>query len=235
MAGAENATSGPTLVDESPARLVKVSLILTDNPDLLYAYRPSVPAVKLAVQEATRRYAGVGFKFELSERNASERCATTQAGAIAAEEFYLRGTSLFLGPGCPLALDHVARMTSYWNVPHFTTGGMDLTFANKRVYSTLSRFGYSSLDKVANFLVEILREFDWHHIALLVSANSTFHAEMGSAIEKVFRCRQLEWSADPTNETLLGHDIQVTRINVYETLFNRVPQELRFASTRARG
>lgn len=71
------------------------------------------------------------------------------------------------GPACDEALDQVARMAGYWNIPIFTAGGFDASFSDKSIYPTLTRLSFS-LDRVSHFMTQIFRENDWHHIALIV-------------------------------------------------------------------
>lgn len=94
-----------------------------------------------------------------------------RAGALAAEVYYTQGATAFVGPGCSAALDHVGRMAAFWNVAAYTAGGLDDSFTRKEIYSTLTRLSFS-LDRIGAFVVTILREFDWHHIAILVEETS---------------------------------------------------------------
>lgn len=65
------------------------------------------------------------------------------AAALAAEEYYLRKVSVFIGPACGVALDACARMASYWNVPIMTAGGVGHEFSRKNIYTTLTRLAFS--------------------------------------------------------------------------------------------
>lgn len=58
-------------------------------------------------------------------------CEENVLGALGAQEYFLSRVNLFIGPICSAALDQVARMASYWNVPVFTAGGVGIEFANK--------------------------------------------------------------------------------------------------------
>jgi atrial natriuretic peptide receptor A len=70
-------------------------------------------------------------------------CEKNYAGALAAEEFYLRKVDVLIGPACSVALDTVARMASSWNIPIFTAGGIGAEFSNKALYSSLTRLSFS--------------------------------------------------------------------------------------------
>lgn len=118
------------------------------------------PTLEMAVEVANEKYSNLNIS--LSMKSASSTCRSNRAGAIAAEKYY-RGinhsnhdwdgqtgtmaesgrVSAFIGPACSLALDSVARMASYWNVPVLTAGGIDSKFSNKHLYRTLSRLSFS--------------------------------------------------------------------------------------------
>ncbi|CAN7939316.1 unnamed protein product, partial [Ixodes hexagonus] len=98
-------------------------------------------------------------------------CLEHRAGALAAEVYYQQGATAFVGPGCSAALDHVGRMAAFWNVAAYTAGGMDDSFVRKGIYATLTRLSFS-LDRISSFLIAVLREFDWHHIAVLTDETS---------------------------------------------------------------
>lgn len=99
------------------------------------------PALELAAIEAGRRYPTINFT--LAVRQGSNDCHSNRAGAFAAEAYYKDGAKVFIGPACSLALDSVGRMASYWNVPIFTAGGIAADFANKDLYSSLTRLSFS--------------------------------------------------------------------------------------------
>ena len=97
--------------------------------------------LEMAAEEAERRYPNI--KFRVSVRRGLKSCEKNYAGALAAEEFYRRKVDVIIGPACSLALDTVARMASYWNIPVFTAGGIGAQFSNKHLYSSLTRLSFS--------------------------------------------------------------------------------------------
>ena len=136
------------------------------------------PALDLAILEVNQRYEQL--KFSIVVRNDSDTCSATLAAAIVAEAYHSKPVHAVFGPACESALDQVARMSGYWNIPVFTAGGMSIDFANKDVYPTLTRLSFS-LDRVAHFVIQILREHDWHHVAALVyEADPLMHLSLKS-------------------------------------------------------
>lgn len=65
----------------------------------------------------------------------------------------------FIGPACLYSLDIVGRLASFWNVPIFSAGGSSIEFNDKTLFTTLTRLSYS-LDRIADFMIQTLREFD---------------------------------------------------------------------------
>ena len=99
------------------------------------------PTLDMAAEEAERRFPQI--KMKVSVRLGQRTCERNLAGALAAEEFYLRKVDAVIGPVCSSALDSVARLASAWNVPVFTAGGIGSEFAAKHLYSTLTRLSFS--------------------------------------------------------------------------------------------
>ncbi|XP_077485263.1 atrial natriuretic peptide receptor 3-like [Amblyomma americanum] len=143
--------------------------IFLNSSELAFDSNIVIPAIAMAVDGVSRTYPHI--KFELVVRNSSRSCMEHRAGALAAEVYYTRGATAFVGPGCSAALDHVGRMAAFWNVAAYTAGGLDDSFTRKGIYSTLTRLSFS-LDRIGAFVITILRQFDWHRIAIFVDENS---------------------------------------------------------------
>ncbi len=118
-----------------------VVCIMTQQAELPVYFEVVKPALQLAINEAHRRFPHL--RFNLVARKDNNPCLNSFAGALAAEEFYLREVSVFIGPACSFALDPVARMASYWNVPILTGGGIGVEFSRKNYYTSLTRMAFS--------------------------------------------------------------------------------------------
>lgn len=124
----------------SPFQASLVGIFVAESELPIY-FEIIKPTLHLAAEEATRRYPNIFFNIVV--RNGSNTCYTNVAGVYAAEEYYIRKATAFIGPSCSLALDTVARMASYWNIPVFTGGGISDSFANKGIFSSLTRLSFS--------------------------------------------------------------------------------------------
>lgn len=117
---------------------VRIVGIFVAGSELPYTLELAQPSVEIAVEKARRLFPAVTWE-KPHFRNGSNICTSNYAGVFAAEEFYLRRVTAFVGPACGLALDPVARMASHWNIPVFTSGGLQAAFSNKDTFSTLTR------------------------------------------------------------------------------------------------
>ncbi|XP_064470104.1 atrial natriuretic peptide receptor 1-like [Ornithodoros turicata] len=168
--------------------------IFLNSSELTFDSNVIIPAVGLAVQSVSRLFPHINF--QLVVRNSSQTCLEHYAGALAAEIYYQQGATAFVGPGCSAALDHVGRMASFWNVPAYTAGGLDDSFIRKEIYTTLTRMSFS-LDRISAFLITVLREFDWHHIAFLVDETSLQDMLTSKSIEQsIKRVPQYEFFSE---------------------------------------
>lgn len=195
--------------------------ILYDNPELSYKARLVRTAIEVAIRHVSKKYASYSFRpvFRIGNRS----CHESLASGFAAEEFYQRRATVFIGPGCSDALDQVARLGSFWNVPVLTAGGIDEAFSNKRIFTTLTRLAFS-LDRVSDFLLSILDEFGWSHFALFVDENHEREKRMSKSVESaVFRR-----NSDSQHFNMHRFYFRPTNRTSYTTA-------LKDASTKARG
>ena len=119
-----------------------IASIFVRQSDLVVYYEIVKPAIELAVEVCNRRFAG-HLQVTALVRNDSRLCLHTVAPSLASEMYYLNQINAFVGPSCMYALDNVARLASFWNVPVFTAGGSSVEFNDKTLFTTLSRLSYS--------------------------------------------------------------------------------------------
>lgn len=206
---------------------VRVLGVLTDDLSLPYSYRVVVPALHLATEAVNKIYENI--RIQIVFRNGSTDCSQSLSGVFAAEEYYLNNITAVFGPGCTMALDQVGRMASYWNLPIFTAGGFDIRFLNKNIYTTLSRMSFS-MDRLSPLIIEIIKEFNWHHVAMIYNANSTLDLESSSSIIKAF-----QYSQQSKNNNTFVYPISFKPLHFDPIKPNDIKKKLIEASKNARG
>lgn len=183
-----------------------VASFVTERSQPVY-YEIAKPALMVAFREASRRFPAISFNLIVN--NDSDTCYYSYAGGPVSREYHSKSKILFtnqnhnvinqqvclaftdsihaiFGPVCVEALDQVARMAAYWDVPIFTAGGFDASFSDKTIYPTLTRLSFS-LDHVSHFIIQIFRENDWHHIALIVDESDPNMALIRKSLDLMFR------------------------------------------------
>lgn len=118
-----------------------ISALFVAQAELPVTFELVKPAMDLAIIDAKKRYPKL--KFKLNARKMNTSCFENRIAAFAAEDYFMKKVSVFIGPACSLALDPVARMAAHWNVPVLTAGGIGLEFAKKDLYTSLTRMAFS--------------------------------------------------------------------------------------------
>ncbi|GFV90466.1 atrial natriuretic peptide receptor 3 [Trichonephila clavipes] len=156
-------------------------------------------AILLGVDDVNKMYPHI--KFNLKLKNDSNKCFENLAGVLAAEEYYRSRVTAFVGPACSRALDPVSRMASYWDIPIYTAGGVDNLFSLKNIFKTLTRVSFS-VDQVTKFMVHILKEFRWKHIAIFVDESEASEAILRRSLSETIR--NADYEIFPTYKEFFG-------------------------------
>lgn len=85
---------------------------------------------------------------------------TDYMGAIAAEIYYTRNVSVFIGPGCSEMLRVLCPMAARWNLPVVTGSGAGDFLGDKNEHATLTRT-CPVLNTLCDSIVAVLRQFNW--------------------------------------------------------------------------
>lgn len=121
-------------------------------------------------------------KLKLSVRSANT-CSRQYAAALAAEEFYVKRSRLFIVSGCDDAIRSVSRLASNWQVPIMTAAGFGADLNDKSVHRTLVRVAFS-LRAAVEFLFKILKSFQWRRINLIVDESDANSQALRGSIEQ---------------------------------------------------
>ena len=178
----------------------------------------------MAVEECNRKYKNF-IEVKTVIRNDSDHCSATYAPSLAGEEFYLKNAMAFVGPACLYSLDIVGRLAAYWNVPIFTAGGSSVEFSDKTLFTTLTRLSYS-LDRIADFIIQTLKEFEMKHLVFIVDDSDLTMISVDKTIKEIIKEARSQRDFDVQYATLtFSHSANLT-IN-YKKLLTEASQEAR--------
>lgn len=138
--------------------------------------------LNLALDAANKRLESKRLRLLLNIRSANT-CSRQYAGAVAAEEFHLRRTRLFVVSGCDDAIRTVSRLASNWRVPVMTAAGFGLDLDNKLVHRQLTRVAFS-LRTAVEFLMKILKSLQWRRVNVIVDEQDSNSVALKASIEK---------------------------------------------------
>lgn len=76
---------------------VRIVGIFVADSELPYTLELAKPSINIAIEKAKRLFPSIRWENAIF-RNGSNRCTSNFAGVFAAEEFYLRRVTVFIGP-----------------------------------------------------------------------------------------------------------------------------------------
>lgn len=138
--------------------------------------------LQLALESVNKQLEPSRAQLTLSVRSANT-CSRQFAGAVAAEEYYTKRARLFVVSGCDAAIRGVSRLASAWRVPVLTAAGFGLDLNDKSIHRTLVRVAFS-LQSAVEFLVKILKSFQWRRVNLIVDESDPNSSALRSSIER---------------------------------------------------
>ena len=71
------------------------------------------------------------------------------------------------GPVCPYVLSPVSRFSSIWDIPVFTTSGMNAAFRDKTSEYKLLTCLAGDYQQFGEFLVKLFDQYNWRHITFI--------------------------------------------------------------------
>ena len=116
-------------------------LLMSHQNELPIPYELVKPAIELAMDYVNKKY--TNFRIKVKSRKDANTCEENSVGAIAAGQFYTDRLDGLIEPICLKALEPVARLAAYWQIPIITAGGIGFEFSNKKVFSSLTRIAFS--------------------------------------------------------------------------------------------
>lgn len=159
--------------------------------------------LQLALDSINKNLEPSRVQLTLSVRNANT-CSRQFAGAVAAEEYYTERARLFVVSGCDAAIRSVSRLASGWRVPVLTAAGFGLDLNDKSIHRTLIRVAFS-LQSAVEFLVKILKSFQWRRVNLIVDESDPNSLALKQSIERLlieYNNKQSTGAADGSVDAL---------------------------------
>ncbi|KAK6184927.1 hypothetical protein SNE40_007276 [Patella caerulea] len=163
--------------------------IVVNNTFLPYDIRRSGPAIDMAIEHVQQLYNDT-IEFRYLYRDGGSVCGSSVSGYSAAEVYYKDNVSVFIGPGCSLAVEAVAHMAAKWNIPIITPAGSAGILADKTQFPTLTRLSFG-MQEYAAFYLDLLKLYDWNHVALFYESDDVFSGIIGNTFYEIFRSTQL--------------------------------------------
>ncbi|CAG9860421.1 unnamed protein product [Phyllotreta striolata] len=209
----EVCTLGSANPTEDGFKYYKVGVLMASQMNYPFDLERCGPAIDMALAEINRKFLSQ-HKIKLTKVQSSyPTCSGTLAPGLAADMHFLSDVIAFVGPACLFALEPVARLSAYWNIPIITgmgdqpqsEGQISVTsrmlkrynvmkaknttagiFADKSKYPTLTRMSYCQC-RLTNVFESIFKQFSWKHIALIFDRSDLFSLTVGKVLEHGLR------------------------------------------------
>lgn len=153
-----------------------------------------------------------------------ERSSPDGSGEAAQQaDTYARSKKIdaIIGPSCDTLVDIIARMAAYWRTPMYTVTSINAKFGRKDIYSTLTRLS-PSIDHLSMFLVRVMKQFNWKHLAVLVDRSRIENEILLENLEKTIDNNQHSIPIERTVFGLLQDRVNETRVNQADNSTNLV-------------
>ncbi|XP_033751983.1 atrial natriuretic peptide receptor 1-like [Pecten maximus] len=140
------------------------------------------PAIDIAIDKVNRDILNSSYRVVKIERHYGSVCSNSRASGMVADLYYRHDIVALIGPACPYALDPVARLANYWNIPVITGLGDGGIFKNKTDYPTLTRLAYCQC-RLRKVLGSVFEEFHWTDVAIVYDINDVHSDVLGSTLK----------------------------------------------------
>ncbi|XP_046567278.1 atrial natriuretic peptide receptor 1-like [Haliotis rubra] len=160
----------------------KVGVMLISGSDVPYSFERTGPAIRLAFQKVNREILNSSYQLVPVERPYDDICSARNATGVAADLFYRENIIALVGPACAYALDGVARLAGFWNIPIVTGLGDGGMFKNKTDYPTLTRFAYCQC-RLRKVFGSVFKQFSWSDIVVIYDVNDAHSDILGQTLK----------------------------------------------------
>ncbi|PBC26770.1 Atrial natriuretic peptide receptor [Apis cerana cerana] len=166
---------------EYPLKVYNVGVLMASHLNSPFDLERCGPAVDLALTEVNDFLSIHNVKLRKVQESYPS-CSGAAAPGLAADMHFRDNVIAFIGPACAFALEPVARLAAYWNIPIITGMGDQGIFKDKSKYRTLTRMSYCQC-RLRLVFSSIFKEFGWSHVALILDRSDLFSWTVGKNLE----------------------------------------------------
>ncbi|XP_071083341.1 atrial natriuretic peptide receptor 1-like isoform X2 [Haliotis cracherodii] len=154
---------------------IMIASLLPSDKSRLFSSMRVAPAISIAVEKVTNSTGPLPGR-QIIVNYADSKCSIADAMNEAINYYVKKQVHVFFGPCCDYAAAPIARQTRYWDIPMVTTGAMARDFAlmKPRMFPLLTRVG-TNFNSLVNFIVTILKKFNWSRVKLLYEPDGHNH------------------------------------------------------------
>ncbi|ODM94989.1 Atrial natriuretic peptide receptor 1 [Orchesella cincta] len=179
MSSSQSISSFPRIeFDTSEFTHYNVGVLLVSGTGSSFDLEKCSPAVDMALDIVNQAYLRPHKIFLQKIQKSYSACDNSLTPGLAADMRFLSNVISFIGPACGFALEPVARLSAYWNIPVVTGLGDQGVFGDKTEFSTLTRLSYCQC-RLKLVFDAICKRFEWKHLAVIYDKTDLFSFTVG--------------------------------------------------------
>ncbi|XP_031626434.1 atrial natriuretic peptide receptor 1-like isoform X1 [Contarinia nasturtii] len=158
-------------------------IVILPKKDSVEASLPRVmPVLELAEREVRRRQL-IPSDLTIKWIPRDDKCDPSYASISAMDGYGIDCGHVLFGPTCDYALAPVSRIAKYFRrdgTPLLTVGGFTYDFVQNKTtcedeYHMLIRVGLLSFQTIADFTVDIMKNYGWHRVVFFYDRNGHYN------------------------------------------------------------
>ncbi|XP_067653292.1 atrial natriuretic peptide receptor 1-like [Haliotis asinina] len=156
----------------------------------------------MALEDVRQIYDGL-IEFSFVFRDGGNVCGPAVVGVEAADVYHNDAPTVFIGPGCSLAVEPLSYMAAKWNIPVITPAGSAGILADKTLFKTLTRLSFG-MQEYAEMYLYVLNMYGWKHVALVYDKDDVFSGIIGATFYNIFISTDLALAHHPVRSRSFG-------------------------------
>ncbi|CAH1786475.1 unnamed protein product [Owenia fusiformis] len=161
---------------------INVGVLIIDDDDSPYSIKRTGAAVDLAIAKVNSEILNSDFNLTVHKQPYGGGCTAAKAPGKAADLYYNEGIAALIGPACTSALEPVARLAGYWNIPIVTGLGDYGIFKNKTNFPTLTRMAYCQC-RLRKVFGSVFSQFNWTDISIIYDRDDAHAMTIGQTLD----------------------------------------------------